>query len=56
MSSGMTDGPDHVDVGRAPICPFCGVTALPGEPSHVLDARFVCDNSDCDAFGEVVES
>lgn len=42
------------DVGRAPICPFCGVTALPAETSNVLDSHFVCENSDCDAFGEVI--
>jgi hypothetical protein len=38
--------------GRAPICPYCGVTALPAELSHVLDTEFVCDNADCDAYGE----
>jgi hypothetical protein len=42
--------------GRAPICPSCGVTALPAEPSNVIDTGFVCDNSDCDAFGEPVAS
>jgi len=42
------------DVDRAPICPACGVTALPAEPSHVLDATFVCENPDCDAFGSPV--
>jgi hypothetical protein len=41
---------------RAPICPFCGVTALPGDAAHVIDTRFVCDNPDCDAFGDVVGS
>jgi hypothetical protein len=40
--------------GRAPICPYCGVTALPAELSHVLDTDFVCDNADCDAYGESV--
>ncbi len=44
------------DVGRAPICPCCGVTALPGDPANVIDVRFVCDNADCEAFGEVVGS
>lgn len=37
----------------APICPWCGVTALPG----VAVGRrvgFVCDNPDCEAFGEPV--
>ena len=44
------------DSGRAPICPYCGVTALPAEPSNVIDSGFVCDNADCEAFGERVES
>jgi hypothetical protein len=48
------DEPDDADVGRAPICPYCGVTALPGDLAHVIDDSFVCDNSDCDAYGEVV--
>jgi hypothetical protein len=39
---------------RAPICPFCGVTALPADPSNVIDTTFVCENPDCDAFGEPV--
>jgi hypothetical protein len=43
-----------LDVGRAPICPHCGVTALPGDLSNVIDTRFVCDNPDCEAFGESV--
>lgn len=43
---------DEADSGRAPICPYCGVTALPAELSNVLDPGFVCDNADCDAFGE----
>lgn len=42
------------DVGRAPICHFCGVTALPAETSNVLDSGFVCENADCDGFGELV--
>jgi len=42
------------DEGRAPICPSCGVTALPAELSNVLDSGFVCENPDCDAFGERV--
>jgi hypothetical protein len=46
-------GPDD---GRAPICPFCGVTALPGDPGFVIDTRFVCENPDCEAHGEVIES
>jgi hypothetical protein len=48
--------PADADVGRAPICPYCGVTALPGDPSNVIDPDFVCDNADCDAFGDTVAS
>ena len=40
--------------GRAPICPACGVTALPQETSAVLDTTFVCENPDCEAFGDEV--
>jgi hypothetical protein len=43
------------DEGRAPICPYCGVTTLPAELSHVLDTDFVCDNADCDAYGERID-
>jgi hypothetical protein len=46
------DGTDHE--ARAPICPHCGVTALPGDLSHVIDTRFVCENPDCEAFGDEV--
>ena len=42
------------DEGRAPICATCGVTALPAETANVLDATFVCENPDCEAFGEAV--
>ncbi len=41
-------------VNRAPICGFCGVTALPADPSNVIDTAFVCDNEDCEAFRDVV--
>jgi hypothetical protein len=41
------------DKDRAPICPHCGVTALPDESSPGGD-RFVCENPDCPAFGEPV--
>jgi hypothetical protein len=51
----MNEG-DDVDIGRAPICPSCGVTALPADSSNVLDAGFVCENPDCDAFGDTIES
>ncbi len=47
---------DADDEGRAPICPSCGVTALPAETSNVLDPGFVCDNADCEAFGDRVRT
>ncbi|MGI8757930.1 MAG: hypothetical protein ACR2K0_01320 [Acidimicrobiales bacterium] len=50
---GRTDA--EADIERAPICPHCGVTALAAETSNVIDSPFVCDNADCDAFGELVE-
>ena len=42
---------DDAEVDRAPICPDCGVTALPAERG----SGFVCENPDCDAYGEAVE-
>ena len=48
------DGEDGGGDDRAPICPYCGVTALPGDLSHVIDTRFVCENPDCEAFGDSV--
>jgi hypothetical protein len=39
---------------RAPICPWCGVTALPAELSHVVDTGFVCQNAECEAYGEPI--
>jgi hypothetical protein len=51
----MSEG-DDADIERAPICPFCGVTALPAETSNVIDSGFVCENPDCDAFGDAVQS
>ncbi len=48
----VTRGED--EDGRAPICPSCGVTALPRETSDVLDVTFVCENPDCEAFGDEV--
>ena len=45
---------DDAEVERAPICSVCGVTALPAETSNVIDSRFVCENPDCEAFGETV--
>ncbi|MGI9578443.1 MAG: hypothetical protein ACR2OH_09610 [Microthrixaceae bacterium] len=47
---------EGVDIERAPICSACGVTALPAETSNIIDSGFVCENPDCDAFGEPVES
>ncbi len=55
MMARMSEAQD-ADVGRAPICPSCGVTALPAETSNVIYSRFVCENPDCDAFGDTVES
>ena len=48
----VTSDADDPDVDRAPICPYCGVTALPADPTHVIDTRFVCENPDCETFGE----
>lgn len=49
------DGPlGDAGVARAPICGFCGVTALPAEPANVVDTDFVCDNEDCEAFRDVI--
>jgi len=52
----VTDGwdGDGDDVDRAPICPACGVTALPAETANVLDSRFICENPDCEAFGDTI--
>jgi hypothetical protein len=38
---------------RAPICVWCGVTALPG-PAMGLSAAFGCDNAECAGYGEAV--
>jgi hypothetical protein len=46
------DSLDDADADRAPICPNCGVTALPADPATVIDTAFVCENPDCEAFGE----
>ena len=48
------DDRDDGDDGRAPICPSCGVTALPAHLSNVIDTSFVCDNEGCDAYGDAV--
>ena len=49
-----SDDRDDRDDGRAPICPSCGVTALPAHLSNVIDTSFVCDNEGCDAYGDAV--
>jgi hypothetical protein len=46
---------DDGDSGRAPICPYW-VTALPEELPNVIDSSFVCDNAECDAYGDRVEA
>ena len=51
--SGWNDASD--EEGRAPICPYCGVTTLPAELSHVIDTDFVCDNEDCEAYGDRID-
>ncbi|HEY8060176.1 MAG TPA: hypothetical protein VID94_15545 [Acidimicrobiales bacterium] len=51
----MSDGDDDGSgIDRAPICPACGVTALPSETANVLDSAFLCENPGCEAFGEIV--
>ena len=55
MSGLGWDDPDGgEDVDRAPICPACGVTALPADDGHVLDTRFACENPDCESYGETI--
>jgi hypothetical protein len=44
----------EADVDRAPICTACGVTALLAESAPGSDPSFICENPDCEAFGEVV--
>ena len=46
---------DDAEDGRAPICPDCGVTALPSDTANVIDTGFVCENPDCEAFGKRIE-
>lgn len=41
---------EDADDLHAPICPACGVTALPDERGR----GFVCENPDCEAFGDQV--
>jgi hypothetical protein len=48
----LFDEYDDGDDGRAPICPTCGVTALPADARGAT--RFVCENPDCESFGDPV--
>jgi hypothetical protein len=45
---------DDAEVDRAPICPACGVTALAAEAGRGRAVRFVCENPDCEAYGDEV--
>jgi putative hemolysin len=47
------DEEEGIVVEQAPICAACGVTALPDERAGG-EAVFVCENPDCEAFGEPV--
>jgi hypothetical protein len=38
---------------RAPICPACGVTALPLEVMDP-DGGFRCENPDCELFDDTI--
>ena len=49
------DDDADADADRAPICPYCGVTALASESPSAAGA-FVCENPDCEAFGDEVEA
>lgn len=48
------DDPVASDEDRAPLCQWCGVTALPADASNVVDTEFMCENPDCEAFGELI--
>lgn len=56
--NGDNDGFGELGIGagvnRAPICGFCGVTALPADPANVIDTAFVCDNEDCEAYRDLI--
>lgn len=54
MSDSYEDAVGDEAVDRAPICPTCGVTALPAETANVLDSAFICENPDCESFGDVI--
>jgi hypothetical protein len=47
----VTSWHDEDDEDRAPICGACGVTALVADSPT---AGFVCENPDCEAYGEPV--
>lgn len=47
MSSLWDDGADD----DSPICPTCGVSALPAESPG---GEPTCENADCESFGEVL--
>ena len=41
---------DEIEGDDSPICPQCGVSALPPEPGDPS----TCENADCDAFGDAI--
>lgn len=48
----MRDMWDDIDDGDpSPICSACGVSALAPD---VADAPSICENADCDLFGEPI--
>lgn len=48
------DGRVTHDPSGAPICPWCGVTTLPGVVVGDPDATFVCDEAGCPGVGQPV--
>ena len=42
---------DELEADPSPICPHCGVSALPAESPG---EEPMCENADCAAFGEVI--
>ena len=54
MGAGDLSDFDDTDDDRAPICPECGVTALPADGATSTGSGVVCENPDCDAFGDEV--
>lgn len=47
----MTDLFDAIDgEDPSPICPHCGVSAIPPEPG----SGFVCENADCASYGDEI--